>query len=109
MFLATYWTANPKTDNDNGRVAELFYDYNTYYSKTFSPASEPEIILNFKLGRGSYSELKAKVQDMAIIWSNRMNELYGLSYGEIADIEDWFEQKGRRYGLLREFRENAIC
>lgn len=24
MFLATYWTANPISDNNNGRVSELF-------------------------------------------------------------------------------------
>ena len=32
-----------------------------------------------------------------------------MSYGELAIWQEHFERLGRRYGLLREFRENAIC
>jgi hypothetical protein len=32
-----------------------------------------------------------------------------LSYGELADIYNFFEVNGKRYGLIQEFRENAIC
>ena len=32
-----------------------------------------------------------------------------MSYGELAIWQGHFERLGRRYGLLREFRENAIC
>lgn len=31
-----------------------------------------------------------------------------LSYGEIAEIQCRFEKLGKRFGLLREFRENGI-
>ena len=31
------------------------------------------------------------------------------SYGELAEAGEYFEKLGRRYGLLQEFRENAIC
>lgn len=32
-----------------------------------------------------------------------------MSYYELAICQERFERLGRRYGLLREFRENAIC
>ena len=32
-----------------------------------------------------------------------------MSYGELAIWQERFERLGRRHGLLREFRENAIC
>ena len=32
-----------------------------------------------------------------------------MSYGELAICQERFERLARRYGLLREFRENAIC
>jgi hypothetical protein len=29
--------------------------------------------------------------------------------GELADASDFFEINGKKYGLLRKFRENCIC
>ena len=31
------------------------------------------------------------------------------SYGELINWQHFFEEMGRRFGLLREFRENCIC
>ena len=31
------------------------------------------------------------------------------SWGEVAEWQSKFEKLGKRYGLLREFRENGIC
>ena len=33
----------------------------------------------------------------------------GLSWAEYAEITAYFEKIGRKYGLLEEFRDNAIC
>ena len=56
----------------------------------------------------TYAERKADLQDKAIEWSNN-NGLGGdWSYGELATIQEFFETNGKRYGLLKEFRENAI-
>lgn len=30
------------------------------------------------------------------------------SWGELAEIQEYFEKIARRFGLVREFRENAI-
>lgn len=32
----------------------------------------------------------------------------GLSYGELAEVQAIFERLGKRYGLLKEFKENCI-
>lgn len=53
-----------------------------------------------------YQKRKAEVREEAIEYSYSEEE---LSYGELAEKNDYFERLGKRYGLLREFRENAIC
>ena len=53
-----------------------------------------------------YQRRKAEVREEAIEYSYSEEE---LSYGELAEKNDYFERLGRRYGLLREFKENAIC
>jgi hypothetical protein len=54
-----------------------------------------------------YEQKKEEVRQEAIDWqSDFCNHNY--SYGELAFYSDYFEKKGRRYGLLKEFRENAI-
>ena len=55
-----------------------------------------------------YENRKAEVRAEAIEWqADFCNHDY--SYGELASIQDYFRRLGRRYGLLREFKENAIC
>jgi len=53
-----------------------------------------------------YQKRKAEVREEAIEYSYSEEE---LSYAELADKNDYFEKMGKRYGLLKEFRENAIC
>lgn len=56
----------------------------------------------------SYETKKENARQQAIDWQNEAAE-ENLSYGEFAEKQAYFERLGRRYGLLREFRENAIC
>ena len=53
-----------------------------------------------------YQKRTTEVREEAIEYSYSEEE---LSYGELAEKNDYFERLGRRYGLLREFKENAIC
>lgn len=54
-----------------------------------------------------YALRKADVRDEAIRWqSDFCNHNY--SYGELADFSDYFTRLGKRYGLLREFRNEGI-
>lgn len=54
----------------------------------------------------TYADKKAFLRDLAIQYS--WFDCDGLSYGELAEINAFFERNGKRYGLLEEFRENAI-
>lgn len=56
----------------------------------------------------TYQEKKKKAREKAIEWQERLVE-QSISYGELVIVQSVFEQLGRRYGLLTEFRENGIC
>lgn len=55
----------------------------------------------------SYQQYKADARQKAIEWSWEISSL-SLSYSQISDIQHYFYQLGRKYGLLREFAENGI-
>lgn len=57
----------------------------------------------------TYQDRKNDLRNKAIEYQNSWYDFCGFSYGEIGDIQAFFENNGRRYGLLQEFRENAIC
>lgn len=90
------------------------YDYVGFNSATFNPDVAEKVVLIDKsfviLGRLSgktYAEKREEVREKAIDLQ-RIDE-GGLSYGEYAMIAEYFETYGKRYGLLREFKENGIC
>lgn len=60
-----------------------------------------------KVSGRTYAERKDDLQNKAIEWSYASG-VGAWSYGELATIQEFFEINGRRYGLLNEFRENAI-
>lgn len=55
----------------------------------------------------TYQELKAKARELAIDFQSWLSE-NSISYEGLAIASEEFEKLGRRYGLLGEFRENAI-
>lgn len=55
-----------------------------------------------------YQDAKEAIRDFAQLMGMAFS-LCSMSYGELADWQGFFEMVGRRYGLLTEFRENAIC
>lgn len=55
----------------------------------------------------NYQKRKESVRQEAIDWQLEASE-QDLSYGELAEIGNFFYKLGKRFGLLREFRENAI-
>ena len=56
----------------------------------------------------TYQERKEAARQEAIEWQASFCD-QNYSYGELAEWQAYFERLGRRYGLLREFRENCIC
>ena len=58
----------------------------------------------------SYQELKEEARKRAIKWQyDNFDDFMTISWGELSAWAYYFEKLGRRYGLLREFRENGIC
>lgn len=81
------------------------------YKTAAAEVGEENILLYIPLNVSgkTYQERKADLQDKAITWSNDLYLYPCWSYGELADISEFFETNARRYGLLGEFKENCIC
>ena len=56
----------------------------------------------------TYATKKAIARQEAIDWQN---DLFrdNRNYEDMQEVAEYFEKLGRRYGLLKEFRENGIC
>lgn len=55
----------------------------------------------------SYREKKAKLREQAINWQHKCSKV-NMSYGELAEMQSYFEKEGKKYGLIQEFKENGI-
>lgn len=54
-----------------------------------------------------YQKSKEEVKQFAIDWQADFSN-HNYSYSELEIFQDMFSCLGRKYGLLREFRENGI-
>lgn len=54
-----------------------------------------------------YQRAKERARDRAVQWQSGFCD-QNYSYGELAYWGEYFERLGKRYGLVREFRENGI-
>lgn len=60
------------------------------------------------MAKVSYYQLRqSQLRDEAIDWQTYEAE-NPVSWGELAEAGAYFERLGKRYGLIREFRENGI-
>ena len=66
-----------------------------------------DTIIPLKISGDTYEEQKESLRNLAI--DIQAADSGGLSWGEVCDLQDFFEYYGEGYGLLEEFRENAIC
>ena len=54
-----------------------------------------------------YQKGKEKTRNEVVDWQADFAG-HAYSYGELAYFSDYFEAKARRYGLVKEFKENRI-
>lgn len=54
-----------------------------------------------------YQKRKEAVRQEAIEWQYELDDK-DISMQELAEVGDYFRKLGKRYGLLKEFIENAI-
>lgn len=91
-------------------IGGVWDSWESYYKDTFSPEREEVFAYDFTTKGKTYQDRKEFVRDYAVEWSHTWS-LYGVSWSclEMNIIEGEFRRLGKRYGLLREFRENWIC
>lgn len=56
---------------------------------------------------GYYQRGKEKAREEAKKWQYDVSQK-ALAWWDVAHMGDYFEKLGRRFGLIREFRENGI-
>ena len=61
-----------------------------------------------KAAQEYYQRMKRRARDTALCWQEKFRDS-SMSWGELAEAQDYFEKLGKRYGLLAEFRENGLC
>lgn len=104
MFICKFELDN-KTYNG---VFNSIREYYNCYKDKFSPLCKNIEVLLFKISGKTYREKKASLEELAKDWQIHFSQ-YNWSYSELAEIEDYFYENGKRYGLLKEFKENCIC
>lgn len=67
--------------------------------------------LPFQIDGKTYQARKESLRDLAIEYqyNNDGDTDIQLSMSELADVFEFFKINGKKYGILREFRENCIC
>lgn len=82
--------------------------YDEWKKDSSSPSCEDVEILDFKISGKTYREKQNSLEELAKDWQLNFSPL-SWSYGELYEIENYFYENGKRYGLLKVFHENAIC
>lgn len=101
MFYAKF------RDADGQEIGKLYDHWEDYHTDTFSPEVEPLEIIDFSVKGKNYRERQSSVETTARDF--QAADIGGLFMSDYARICDWLTTQGKRYGLLKEFRENAVC
>ena len=94
-------------DTNKKIQGNIYHDWDTWHKDIFSPATKIISVFELKVFGKSYQEKKSDLRNRAICYQDTYNYVT-WSYGEIAEISAFFYKNGKRYGLLREFKENGI-
>ena len=103
MFIGKY-----KLDNEV--YFAIYYGcegWREWHRDTFSPTCEDIEVLELRLHGNTYQEKKKNLRCLAVDWQLDFGQ-YSWSYAELAQVSDFFYTNGRRYGLIKEFKENGI-
>lgn len=100
MLYAAYTSA------EGVEESRVFNTWEQYHAATFSPGTETKTLIPFEIHGRTYAERRRSVEETAARFSTE--EEPGLSYGELFAVCNWFQEQGRRFGLLHEFHENGL-
>lgn len=95
------------TREDGQETSGLWTTWGDYHAATFPPDTEVLAVHPLVIHGKTYAERKNSLYDLAV--DIQRCDVGGLSQGELCDLCGYMETQGRRYGLLTEFRANAIC
>jgi hypothetical protein len=104
MFIGIYTL-------DNKIYNYIYYKniegFREWHKDTFSPNTKDIKMLDFTIKGKTYQERKAEAIEIAKDWQNNF-ACYDWSYSELTTIYEYFQKVGKRYGLTKKFKENAI-
>lgn len=115
LFIGVY-------EQDGKQTAKLYNSFEDWHRDTWNPETNIIDLLELSLslkgvevwtihpGRktSNYKKRKMLLEDKAHQWQQIAAE-NSLSWGELCTVSNWFENQGKRYGLLAEFQANCIC
>lgn len=100
MLLAVWKDPEGYMNND------LFDTHEDFFRATFSPECEIISAIELKVSGKDYQSRKEAAREVAK--EIQYNDIGGLSYMELSDIQWFLLNIGKRYGLLNEFYDNGI-
>ena len=89
--------------NDGKTTSTYFYSKSVV--KELNRINNPCLVLG-KLTGKTRQEKKSDLEEKARFY--QLIDIGGLSWGEVSEIENYFRTYGKRYGLIKEFKENGI-
>lgn len=87
-------------------IGGVCYSFPELYRETFTPEDWSIVVLD-KL-TGNYNDKQAALREKAIATQQALESMEYISYNELIEIDQYFTKYGKRYGLLKEFKENGI-
>lgn len=90
----------------NGKTESKLLEH--YGPETFLSDSAIDYLIDFRIRGNSYQKRAANFRDKVIDIQSAISYAGDLSYNELRIINDWIEKNGRRYGLLRELKNDGI-
>ena len=90
----------------NGET-KAYEDCIAFNKATWSPEKEYSFVTDFSVKGKTYAARKAAARELAIDVSIAVSK-GKLTWSEIADIAQNLERIGKRYGLIKEFKENGL-
>lgn len=94
--------------NSNKEIQKnIYYNYDLWHKDTWTPGVEILAYIPLKVSGKNYNEKQEDLRQKAIEYQKTLLFCF-WSCSETVEITDFFYKNGKRYGLLREFKENGI-
>lgn len=93
----------------NGEVFGGFYGNRAEWKEDNSDPGEVLATIDLTIHGKTYAERKEDLRRAAHEYLDLYANSVPLSWDEVWEFESFFHEQGAKYGLLREFKENAIC